>query len=71
MYVAGLRVDLHGSRPFSLCGLLPPLKNFLNYLLQLYWYKDKSTHVIYENILKFLFILSGFKIKFNLFLWAS
>ena len=26
LYVAGLRVDLHGSRPFSLCGLLPPLK---------------------------------------------
>lgn len=46
-------------------------KFFKNYLLHLYWCKDKSIHVIYESILKFVFILSGFKIKVNLFLWAS
>ena len=42
-------------------------QNFKNYISRLCWYKDKSIHVIYENMLRFLFIPSSFKIKPSFF----
>ena len=58
-------VILRNLRCFCLCGLLPILKAFFNYILQLHWYKDKYNpgwiHIII--FIFFLLILKEIKMK--------